>query len=77
MRSKRLQVANNMPMKIVELFVKRYGLVKFQFTNDLEGMGMIETYYIRFFLLMYCLMSRHIQRYSTMKYVILMNVERM
>jgi len=38
MRSKRLQVATNMPMRIVELFVKQYGLVKFGLTNDLEGM---------------------------------------
>jgi hypothetical protein len=67
-----------MPMIIVELFVKQYGLVKFGFTNDLEGMWMKKTYCIKFFiLLMYCLMSRHTRRYSTMKYVILMNVERM
>jgi hypothetical protein len=44
-----LQVATNMPMRIVEVFVKQYGLVKIRFTNDLEGMGMIETYCIRFF----------------------------
>jgi len=76
MQSKRLQVATNMPMRIVELFVKQYGLVKFGFTNDLEGMWMKETYCIKFFIfLMYCLMSRHTQRYSTMKYVILMNGE--
>lgn len=49
MRSEMLQVATNMPMRIVELFVKQYGLVKIRFTNDLEGMGMIETYCIRFF----------------------------
>jgi hypothetical protein len=39
MQSKRLQVATNMPMRIVELFVEQYGLIKFQFTNDLEGPG--------------------------------------
>jgi hypothetical protein len=38
MPSKWLQVATNMPMRIVELFDKQYGLVKFPFTNDLEGM---------------------------------------
>jgi len=48
MRSKRLQVETNMPMRIVELFVKQYGLVKFGFTNDLEGMWMKETYCIKF-----------------------------